>query len=96
MVGIHYFDSDLMWAKRLPREVDRISVTRVRKKPRQIVDMDIQMPDTWRDSTIRLGSVVYFVGTRAGVFSVARHRGRRSFRASANACRTPTLSNSLS
>ena len=48
MVGVDQLDLHLVLAGRQPGDVDGVVVTRIRPPPGQVVDDDVQMPDTWR------------------------------------------------
>ena len=48
VVGVDQRDLHLVLAGRQPGDVDRVVVTRIRPPPGQVVDGDVQMPDTWR------------------------------------------------
>ncbi len=48
MDGVHQFDLDLVLAGRQFGYVDRVVITCFRPQPRQVVDVYVQMSNTWR------------------------------------------------
>ena len=49
VVRVNQLDLHLVLAGGQPGYVDGVVVTRIRPPPGQVVDGDVQMPDTWRD-----------------------------------------------
>src|SRR5688572_20081155 len=47
VVGVDQIDLHLVLAGRKPAYVDCIVVTRIRPRPGQVVDVDVEMPDAW-------------------------------------------------
>jgi hypothetical protein len=48
VIGVDQLDLHLVRAGRQPGDVDRVDLTRLGPQPRQVIDVDVQMPDPGR------------------------------------------------
>src|SRR5262245_46076480 len=48
MVGVDQLNPPLVLTRRHPGQVDLIVIPRVGPPPRQVINVDVQMPDPWR------------------------------------------------